>query len=117
MVRRELSTGRSIATIVPAIGRAVLASRVRRALLVALALAVLGMGTLASAVRAGGGDDTFTEVSGSPNPSFVDGQVTVVARECDRTRTVHPTGDITLFELSSGTQLGAGTLGSSPFSK
>jgi hypothetical protein len=43
--------------------------------------------------------------------------VTVLARECDRSANVHPTGTITLTDLGSGRQLATGTLGNvvSPF--
>jgi hypothetical protein len=64
-----------------------------------------------------GSDDTSTEVSATPNPAASGQQVTVLARECDRSANVHPTGTITVTDGTSGQQLGGGTLGSvaSPF--
>ena len=49
---------------------------------------------------------TFTQVSGTPNPSDQGGAFAVTGQECDRVADVHATGTITFTDLSTGVVLG-----------
>ena len=78
------------------------------------ALAAVGLLFAPVAGGASTADDTFTEVSGSPNPSAAGQVVTIVGRECNRSRTVQATGVIAFTDLTTGKSLGSNKLGSVP---
>jgi hypothetical protein len=58
---------------------------------------------------------TFTQVSGSPNPTSVGGPFVVTALECDRDVDVQATGSITFTDTTTGVVLGTEALGSSSY--
>jgi len=60
-------------------------------------------------------DDTFTELSGSPNPQATGLPVTITGSECDRSRDVMATGDIVVRDTTTNHTLGKIVLGPSTF--
>src|SRR6266511_1287825 len=101
-------------------GTAQTASDHRARVVVAAGLAALVAACLLFAPAAGGSsaaDDTFTQVDGSPNPAAAGELVTIVGRQCNRSRNVQATGTIVFTDLTTGKSLGTGKLGSveSPF--
>lgn len=64
----------------------------------------------------GGSSVTFTQVSGSPNPTSVGGPFVVAALECDRVADVQATGTMVFTDTTTGLALGSPSLGSSVFS-
>jgi hypothetical protein len=56
------------------------------------------------------GPPAFTEVSGAPNWSDNGGTFVVTGQECDRAADVHATGTMTFTDVTTGADLGTGTL-------
>src|SRR5271165_5014264 len=79
------------------------------------AVAALGVLTAASASAAPAQDSTFTQVSGTPNPTDTGTPFTVTGLECDRTRDVQATGTMVFTDVTTGVVIGTVSLGSSQF--
>lgn len=60
-------------------------------------------------------DDTFTQVSGSPNPQYRSLNVAIAALECDRSRDVSATGSMTIVDVTRHKTLGTVALGPSQY--
>ncbi len=91
-----------------------------RALLRLIGATIAGVTLMASAAAPTAAasarqDDTFTQVSGSPNPTDTGTPFTVSALECDRTRNVQATGTMVFTDVTTNVAIGSVALGTSPY--